>query len=383
MTLGTVPSYVANMTYIGPPSVSSCQARMWLQLIAFVLVTGASLVKNARVCLIYSSAVRLPPYFVRDALWFTVVTILLAIELFFLGLWHTLSNPTVIRKQLPGYVYQYTCEYTSSRGSALGTTLWVYNILLLAFIPLVTYFARNLGPTHSEFTFLLVLSLSATVSAILLVILHQPDDLIRSEMNEATIIFINTSIPLLMQSTPRIWDLFLTRDRFPVATTSATSSQNQTKSKRGSMMQPLLGSFHRTSFMKGRDSVSIVRTSMTAGVVKENPKFSILYDVVYLLNMVRSTSVWTKGVVAVGYMRGKVYLLFLPYKTNLMGASTAVTIHASTDSTPESRIKVIKGRNGQQDRLEVTTKQGPVVIDFEKAGSGDEVKQIIIGFIKK
>ncbi|KAI9336716.1 hypothetical protein BDR26DRAFT_474943 [Obelidium mucronatum] len=160
--------------------------------------------RNMRTNLIYSSTKPLPPYFVRDGVWLVFLSGFLVIELILLGIWTAVSKPTITEKYLPGHVIEYEFKYGASSGSAMGAVLWVYNIIILLIMIWITYQSHTVAQVHSEFTMLLILSASLTISSILLPLLRQSSSTETDYfIQEAILVFINTSIPLLLQAVPR------------------------------------------------------------------------------------------------------------------------------------------------------------------------------------
>ncbi|KAI9336718.1 hypothetical protein BDR26DRAFT_864440 [Obelidium mucronatum] len=365
LALGSVPSHVSNLFYIGIPSTFKCQVILWLQLCSFAIMSAAVIFKNLRVTLIYTAQYKLPKYMVADLFWVLATCGVVLVEMILLGVWTIYSKPIISKKFLPGYIIELKCEYTSHNSDALSTALWIYNILILASMYIVAYKSHNMPAIHSEATFLLLVSLCLTISCVLAGIMGRNDPVDYS-IKIAVLVFLNTTIVLLLQAVPRVWSL-LNTDIF--------GGSHKTLSKLKWLSQ--LSSDRKESQKRTGNSQKQQQQQRTAG-------FSFAHDAIvaigaksYFLNVTPSN--WVRCVISYNLVRKNVYLMCHPSRYDV--ESNPIVIPISGSLALNMKLTVLMNGKTSFERLEIENGKKVIVIDFVKVGDGGVFKSGLISTI--
>ncbi|KAI9327042.1 periplasmic binding protein-like I [Obelidium mucronatum] len=412
MTIGTIPSHVSHLMYIGMPTVFQCQARLWLQLASFALCLGSTLSKNARVTIIYSSKKIIPNYIIGDLLWVIATLSVFIIEMILVSSWSILSKTKVKQTLLAGYTIEYSCAYGSSNGYKVGAALWTLNILLLLVLYLIAHKSQNISPVHSEFTLLFFLSVSLSVSAVLAALLSTETNVIQSQFNQSILVFINTCLPLVMQAVPRVAVLLqeshLTTlsgvlstvrrgtatyenggmKKFSVGgklgrnTSVASQSPSVTMFKRGSSVGNDTSEAGQTSNSMANDRKMSVfstgarkssRAIVDPSTAKKRSKFTRLVLVSYCFQASKRVSVlpkkWKVGAMAGGVVSGKAFLVFLPHAHDL--DSDCDTFPIMWLEKRESKPEFTRHNKQAENQCCVQGTRGFVFLEFLTENSGD------------
>ncbi|KAJ3029303.1 UNVERIFIED_CONTAM: hypothetical protein HDU68_012540 [Siphonaria sp. JEL0065] len=301
LALGTIFSYVSNLTYIGVPTLFNCQARLWLQLTAFILIIGAMLARNWRVALIYGSSKALPKYILKDAAWIGLISVFLGFEM--------------------------------------------------------------------------VVSAALIISAIILRLLDHSGFSTDHDIKEAILVFVNTSIPLLMQAVPRMMTLLQTevleKKKYmgsSVRWSIVGQSQNASHRQSNSTQQ---GSFIN---QKGRQS-----SQVPTGTAKANSKFSKLYVVSICVNSWPLAKPWKYGVATAGFVRKTPYVQILPLKNDKDSQPFGVLLDLGKATLETFEVTAVVLGKIRQERLTFISKSGErIVMDFEKDGEAAGFRDSIL-----
>ncbi|KAI9336749.1 hypothetical protein BDR26DRAFT_896928 [Obelidium mucronatum] len=143
---------------------------MWCSCLSYAIVSASLIVKNGRIGLIFTARSVLPKYYLRDHVGLLGIAFLVAIELALLVFWTLSILQTPIASILNATTA--TIEYTCPLGAIhIERAITAYNILLALLSSLATYLVRNVHGIHSEFSFMILVTVSTgtflTIEALL------------------------------------------------------------------------------------------------------------------------------------------------------------------------------------------------------------------------
>ncbi|KAI9349158.1 hypothetical protein BDR26DRAFT_891964 [Obelidium mucronatum] len=139
-----------------------------LQIMSLPLVIAPFILKNARLCIIYASRTIIKKERLKDQRWLSFVAFVVAGEIILLTFWTGFAELKIMSEVLSENKIQYICK----EGNGIpGYLLWSYNGCLLGALLAVTYAARNMDARHSEFSFLLIVSVSVVIAGGLVIFL--------------------------------------------------------------------------------------------------------------------------------------------------------------------------------------------------------------------
>ncbi|KAI9341888.1 periplasmic binding protein-like I [Obelidium mucronatum] len=374
---GSAPAYISNMLYIGMPSVFKCYAATWLQLITFVVMLGSLICKNLRIVLIYGSKAILPKYAVKDWFWLRFLGVFVFLEVILLGLWSFYSRMSIVKRELPGYVIEFTCIDESSLSFKFVAALWIYNTLVLLCLGAITIKSHNVASIHSEFTLLLVLCASLVLSAIIVQTIDL-DDVIKYQFKVAGLIFMNTTLPLLLQGIPRVTNLI--RAEF-----FDNGVIHLNKLKWNSLMSQIESELKDSerSFKSG-SGLSVHQTTVIKATLPRNKnsfvKYSLIYHVVYNVKEFLTCSAWIRGGVSYGIVRDTAFLTFHPGLKNTDTNPVVISLNFQAGFSEKSvQLMEISYQNQKFERLVFPGYNNKtVILDFLVPGDGVKFKN---GFV--
>ncbi|KAI9349159.1 periplasmic binding protein-like I [Obelidium mucronatum] len=248
-SIGYALSYSTNLMYFGIPSVAQCKTRVWIEVTAFAIVIGSLILKNARICMIFASKTIIPKWMINDTLWLVGLVGIVGIQQILMASWNSLSQLTILSTTTATTI-QYNC---APKNPIMGYITWGLNAVLYAALIGVTYMSRNLESAHSEFQLLLVVCLIIPLGSL---VISSIDD--STSMRPALIVWLVTTIPLLMQLVPILLQLYV----------SSRSDTWMNRWKNGSFQIASKISAEKPSPKKAQSSSSISDLGGTAMMLK-------------------------------------------------------------------------------------------------------------------
>ncbi|KAI8613987.1 periplasmic binding protein-like I [Chytriomyces sp. MP71] len=347
LAIGGLLSFVGNILYIVPPSISFCQARVWLQLTSYSIMVGAAVTKNWRLQRVFNAKVKLKRGARLEWIWLGILFAIVLLEQLLLILWVRFTKLRVITKLVSATQTYQACVAQSNNWEY---AFWVYNGLLWLGLIQVTYTTKNVGPTHSEFSILLLSSVLITLGAILLPSRDELEANINAAFLQAVIVWVGTIVPISMQMAQRGLGIYQevfggTANNVYNDIKEAWRPSEQATTKRQT-------SLHPTS----RNPSQVQRTSIDR--TKEiNLAFGIVtYDVACQLHQTYWYHRWQRGVVAVMSVGANKYIQFLPRRRDV--ASPSVAYIFSPQRTAVQLVEL------NENTLEVKVKAGKLILEF-------------------